>query len=141
MRQIQHGSADEVPGDPGDQDLWDDGDQVPRARSEDIARRRRIYTIQMAIRLACLLLLPFVPGWWRAVVLVGAVILPYTAVLMANDADVSGRRDPRPDPEPPARALPAASTAPVRRGPGTITIEEDGTIHLQEDEDPPEGRG
>ncbi|WP_143276380.1 DUF3099 domain-containing protein, partial [Brachybacterium nesterenkovii] len=63
---------------------------APLARSEDVARRRRVYTIQMTVRMACFLAMPFLPGWWKLAALVGALVLPYVAVLMANDPDLDG---------------------------------------------------
>lgn len=103
-------------------------DPVPLARSEDVARRRRIYTIQMAIRTVCFLALPFVPGWWKLVALVGAVVLPYVAVLMANDPDLEAiPEDSMPSPVGPA-ALPAAPTAGEPERPLVIRYDEEGRL-------------
>lgn len=56
-------------------------------RSSPLADRRsrmRKYTIAMSIRTVCLILLVVVPDWWRYVFGVGAVVLPYIAVVLAN---------------------------------------------------------
>ncbi|GAB2543541.1 DUF3099 domain-containing protein [Brachybacterium huguangmaarense] len=103
---------------------------VPLARSEDIARRRRIYTIQMTVRLACLLLLPVLPGVWKAAALAGAIFLPYIAVLMANDARTGSAVEDDPGDltaTPPTPLLEAAphDRAPVRR---TLRIDDDGSV-------------
>lgn len=66
-----------------------------RPLSEDVDERQRHYLISMGIRLACLLLA--VVLWGRihpvllGLLLVGAILLPYTAVVFAN----GGRKPPR----------------------------------------------
>lgn len=115
-------------------------DPVPLARSEDVARRRRIYTIQMAIRTVCFLALPFVPGWWKLVALVGAVVLPYVAVLMANDPDLETTpEDSVPSPDGPA-ALPAAPAAPGPARPLVIRYDEEGRLEDVPDTDRPDDK-
>ena len=52
--------------------------------SDDIAARSRRYLIQMGIRLACFLGAVLIDHWTRWVLLVGAVVLPYVAVVLAN---------------------------------------------------------
>ncbi|WP_213814776.1 DUF3099 domain-containing protein [Glaciihabitans sp. dw_435] len=54
--------------------------------SPDDERRARIrkYSITMTIRLVCFALVFVLPGWWQLVAIVGAVILPYIAVVVAN---------------------------------------------------------
>ena len=49
-------------------------------------RRGRMlkYTIAMAIRVGCIILCIVVPGWWVVIPVLGAVFLPYFAVLIAN---------------------------------------------------------
>jgi hypothetical protein len=42
------------------------------------------YTIAMSIRVVCLVLMLFVHGWWLALCVAGAIILPYVAVVLAN---------------------------------------------------------
>lgn len=121
----------------GSQGPQPESERIPLARSADIARRRRIYTIQMAIRLVCVLAMPIVPGWWKAVALLGAVVLPYTAVLMANDHATStptGARSWTPEPPPGA---PQITAAPTPSGPArTIRVEDDGQVSIIEEDAP-----
>lgn len=54
-------------------------------RPDDERRRRVInYSIAMAIRVVCVLLCVFVRGWWLVLPILGAVVLPYVAVVLAN---------------------------------------------------------
>jgi len=57
------------------------------AASAELAGRMRRYTITMAFRLACFLSMIFVSGWLRWVLLGAAVLLPYIAVVLANQSD------------------------------------------------------
>lgn len=55
--------------------------------SPDDERRIRMirYTIAMSIRMVCLALALIIPDWWRIIPIVGAVALPYVAVVVANN--------------------------------------------------------
>ncbi|WP_211239624.1 DUF3099 domain-containing protein [Jiangella gansuensis] len=53
-------------------------------RSGDLASRQRRYLIMMAVRIACLPLAVVTQGWLRWVFILGAVVLPYVAVVIAN---------------------------------------------------------
>ncbi len=60
---------------------------APTSRRDDLDRRRRRYVISMAVRTLCFVGAVVVgPGWLRWVLVVGAFILPYIAVVMANTA-------------------------------------------------------
>ena len=59
---------------------------APPSHHDDIARRRKRYLISMGIRTACFVGAIFVGGWIRWVLLLGAFVLPYIAVVMANAA-------------------------------------------------------
>jgi len=63
---------------------------VSASPDEDRHRRIVTYTVMMSIRVACVVAILFVPGWWRLVCLAGAVVLPQIAVVIAN---VSRRRE------------------------------------------------
>ena len=54
---------------------------------DQLAARRRRYGIMMATRAACLVLAAlFYRTWWLlAIFVLGAVVLPWMAVIMAND--------------------------------------------------------
>ena len=55
------------------------------SRNADIAARQRRYLIAMGIRTACFVAAIFVAsGWWRWVLIVAALVLPYVAVVMAK---------------------------------------------------------
>lgn len=54
--------------------------------SPDSERRARMikYTVAMGIRLACIGACFFVSGWWLLFPAIGAILLPYFAVILAN---------------------------------------------------------
>jgi len=58
-----------------------------QSRSADLDRRINRYLASMAVRTACVLLIFVVHGPARWVFGVGAVFLPYVAVLLANTGD------------------------------------------------------
>lgn len=91
---------------------------LPRSPDDDRRARMLKYSITMGIRLACVIACFFVPGYWIIIPAVGAIVLPYIAVVLAN---VSSSRSPglvSPD----QLALPAAPDRP-----GTATGEVSGT--------------
>ena len=63
------------------------------SRSEDIAYRERRYLIMMAFRVGCFILTVALfaagAGWFAAIPAVGALVIPYFAVVFAN-----GGREP-----------------------------------------------
>lgn len=59
---------------------------APEGRSNDLASRQRRYLTMMAIRLACLPLAVIASGWLRWAFIIGAIVLPYVAVVIANAA-------------------------------------------------------
>jgi hypothetical protein len=67
--------------------------QAQRSRSDDIAFRQRRYLMMMGIRAACfgIAVIMFVNhlGWLTAIPAVGAIFIPYFAVVFAN-----GGREP-----------------------------------------------
>ena len=63
-----------------------------RGLSQEQSGRTRRYLISMAIRTICVIGAIFVPGWPRWVLIAGAVILPYLAVVIAN----AGRENDEP---------------------------------------------
>lgn len=67
--------------------------------SEDRAHRMHVYFIAMSVRIACVASLFFVRGWWILVVGLAAVILPYFAVIFANErSTAAGDRPEAPTP-------------------------------------------
>jgi len=67
--------------------------EARRPMSEDIAYRQRRYLIMMGIRLVCFVIAVVLftngAGWLTAIPAVGAIIIPYFAVVFAN-----GGREP-----------------------------------------------
>jgi len=67
--------------------------EAQRSRSEDIRYRERRYLIMMAIRVVCFVIAVVVfakgGGWLTAIPAVGAIAIPYFAVVFAN-----GGREP-----------------------------------------------
>src|SRR6266516_6804083 len=67
--------------------------EAQRSRSEDISYRERRYLIMMAIRVVCFVIAVVVfaqgGGWLTAIPAVGAIVIPYFAVVFAN-----GGREP-----------------------------------------------
>jgi hypothetical protein len=59
--------------------------------SPDDERRTRMirYTIAMSVRMVCFGLAIVIQEWWRVIPLVGALILPYIAVVIANNVSRS----------------------------------------------------
>ena len=42
------------------------------------------YSIAMGIRMACIIAMLFVSGWWLVLCATGAIVLPYFAMIVAN---------------------------------------------------------
>ena len=67
-----------------------------RSHTDDLGLRQRRYLLTQSVRVACLLLaatLP-VPLLAKGALLVGAVVLPYFGVVMANAGPARDRRQP-----------------------------------------------
>ncbi|MFS4506070.1 DUF3099 domain-containing protein [Clavibacter sp. Sh2141] len=69
---------------------------LPRSPQEDRHARMVKYTIAMTIRMVCILSCLFLEGWWLAVAAIGAVVLPYFAVILANVGGNQGTAVERP---------------------------------------------
>ncbi|MGN6763469.1 MULTISPECIES: DUF3099 domain-containing protein [unclassified Leifsonia] len=81
--------------------------------SPDEERRRRMikYSVAMGVRVVCLIVAVIVPGWWATVPLIGAIFLPYFAVVIANVSS-----DPRRgEVQRPGNILPVAPPVPGPR--------------------------
>lgn len=67
--------------------------QARRSRSDDIAYRQRRYLVMMGIRAVCFVIAVILFanhfGWFAAIPAVGAIVIPYFAVVFAN-----GGREP-----------------------------------------------
>lgn len=62
----------------------------PSPEQEQNARMRR-YALTMGIRVLCIFACLFVQGWWLIIPALGAVFLPYVAVVFANAVSRRGR--------------------------------------------------
>lgn len=68
--------------------------------SQELAQRQRRYALTMAFRTACFIAMIFVPGVFRWILFAAAVLLPYVAVIFANQVNeraqgsYSGSGDP-----------------------------------------------
>lgn len=80
-------------------------------RSDDLATRQRRYLVMMGIRVACLPLAVISQGWLRIVFILGAVVLPYVAVVIANATRQPHHSALSPVVPPPRLELPAAPVA------------------------------
>ncbi len=55
------------------------------ASPQDERRNRMIkYSIAMGVRMVCIVLMLFVTGWWLVLCAIGAIVLPYFAVVVAT---------------------------------------------------------
>src|SRR6476661_8341875 len=59
---------------------------VGSSRADDIAARQRRYLFSMGIRTVCFIGAVVADGWLRWVLIVAALLLPYVAVVMANNS-------------------------------------------------------
>lgn len=57
------------------------------AHSEEMRQRMIKYAVAMGIRMVCLILIFVVDGWFKVLPVIGAVFLPWVAVIIANGSD------------------------------------------------------
>ena len=86
---------------------------LPRSPEDDRRERMVRYSITMGIRIVCIVACFYTPGWWLIIPAIGAIVLPYVAVILANVSDRGGadvehpsgatvvRYEPRPSDEDP----------------------------------------
>ncbi len=93
---------------------------LPRAPRDDAGSRTRAYLIMMITRVVCfVLMVAIVPyGWHTLVLAIGAIVLPYLAVVIAN----VGQGDRRETAVSPERALPSSAPAAPTPPPTTQVI-------------------
>ena len=79
-----------VPGNPdvpsGDSEVHSITDAAS-AHSEEMRVRMIKYAVAMGIRMVCLILIFVVDGWFKIIPIIGAVFLPWFAVIIANGSD------------------------------------------------------
>lgn len=66
--------------------------ELPPSPEEEQGARMRKYALTMAVRVVCVIACLFVPGWWLLIPALGAIFLPYVAVVLANVVSRRGRR-------------------------------------------------
>ncbi|MCQ1950181.1 MULTISPECIES: DUF3099 domain-containing protein [Arthrobacter] len=123
------------------------GESVPRItdapspHTDEMRARMIKYSVSMGIRVVCLFLMFFVHGWLLWVVIAGAVVLPYFAVIIANggsDSRLMTASDAMID-SPPATTLdaPRAAEEPGESPETTVLpgeiVDNDYEIHDDED--------
>ncbi|BCW71216.1 DUF3099 domain-containing protein [Arthrobacter sp. NicSoilB8] len=57
------------------------------AHSDEMRERMIKYAVAMGIRMVCLILIFVVDGWFKLIPVLGAVFLPWIAVVIANGSD------------------------------------------------------
>lgn len=57
---------------------------IPENPDRELHSRMIKYGITMGIRVVCVILCLFVHGWWLVIPVLGAIVLPYFAVVIAN---------------------------------------------------------
>ncbi|MFF2031497.1 DUF3099 domain-containing protein [Arthrobacter sp. NPDC058192] len=57
------------------------------AHSDEMRQRMIKYAVAMGIRMLCLILIFVVDGWFKLIPVLGAVFLPWVAVVIANGSD------------------------------------------------------
>ena len=65
---------------------------IGEAPDQERRRRMVIYTISMSTRFICVALVVFTSGIWQWVFGIGAVFLPYFAVVVANNVGGEAKR-------------------------------------------------
>lgn len=60
--------------------------ELPSSPDEERHGRMIRYSLAMGIRVVCIVIVIIVPDWWRILPAIGAIVLPYFAVVIANNA-------------------------------------------------------
>jgi hypothetical protein len=85
---------------------------APESPEHEYARRRKKYAIMMSVRALCVLgaaLTYQISGWLAAAFAIASVVLPWCAVIIANDGPPKKRRPQPVYHVPVERALPSAA--------------------------------
>ena len=59
--------------------------ELPPSPDHERHVRMLKYAVAMTVRVICIILVVVIPGWWRIIPGIGAVFLPYFAVVVANN--------------------------------------------------------
>jgi len=107
-----------------------------RAPRDDANARMTKYFVMMSVRVVCFVLMVVITpyGWHTGVLAVGAILLPYLAVVVANVSSASHEATA----VTPERAITAApAEAPPPQTPGVIRVRESGTDTRESGADTP----
>ena len=136
-----------VPGSPdvpsGDSEVHSITDAAA-AHSEEMRQRMIKYAVAMGIRMVCLILIFVVDGWLKILPIIGAVFLPWFAVIIANGSDTAEVHSDSLLEHAPLAQLDSPAAAPAGRG---DAVPDDPSMTLLQgeliaDDDPPkDGRG
>lgn len=88
--------------------------------ADDRSRRMTVYFVAMSVRIACVASLFWVRGWWILLVGLAAVILPYFAVIFANER--SNTTGSHPDQPTPAEITTGNTVAGDEKNSGSETV-------------------
>lgn len=99
---------------------------APVPLAEDLSRRTRRYLIQMSVRVVCFVGAVVVDHWTRWLLLAGAVVLPYVAVVLANGGRERGETEPEAFLRPAQLPGPARPDGPSAGGDGVADEHADG---------------
>lgn len=130
-----------MPGDPerfsGDSGVHSITDAAA-AHSEDMRHRMMQYSLAMGIRMVCLILIFVVDGWFKLLMVAGAVFLPWIAVVIANGNDKAEVHSDLLLESAPLAELESPPVPPARDSPestllqGVLIDDDDETPHGQE---------
>jgi predicted tellurium resistance membrane protein TerC len=85
---------------------------LPPSPEQEHRSRVIKYSVTMAIRMVCVILIFVLDGWWRIGAAIGAIVLPYIAVVLANvSKSVVGATVERPGAIVPLEAPPVRPSA------------------------------
>lgn len=106
---------------------------------QDQSRRAKRYLIQMGLRLVCFAGAFFADGWLMWALLAGAVLLPYAAVISANETRTKGQETEGPLME--YYQLPSAegATGPMGPRPAATPEEPPSYVYVVDPEGPTDG--
>ena len=114
------------------------------AHSEEMRQRMIKYAVAMGIRMVCLILIFVVDGWLKILPVIGAVFLPWIAVIIANGSDTAEVHADSLLDSAPLDQLDAPAAGPAGQG---VTVPDDPSLTLlqgelvDDDDSPTESRG
>ncbi|PTT64324.1 DUF3099 domain-containing protein [Arthrobacter sp. HMWF013] len=135
---LENHAGHSVPGDPerfsGDSGVHSITD-ASAAHSEDMRHRMMQYSLAMGIRMVCLILIFVVDGWFKLLMVAGAVFLPWVAVVLANGNDkAEGHSDSLLDSAPLAE-LESTPEPPAQESTASTVLQ--GELIVDDDDDEP----